>query len=88
MAIPSPLDILCPYINISQFMCTQGGGRQFSPIYLDISDTVGGGCRWRGAWTVTPSCILYNFSQVDKKLMAKLKDEEALGDTRERIGFL
>ena len=28
------------------------------------------------------------FSQVDKKLMAKLKDEEGLGDTRERIGFL
>ena len=28
------------------------------------------------------------FSQVDRKLMAKLKDEEALGETRERIGFL
>ena len=26
--------------------------------------------------------------QVDRKLMSKLKDEEALGDTRERIGFL
>jgi len=26
--------------------------------------------------------------EVDRKLMSKLKDEEALGDTRERIGFL
>ena len=30
---------------------------------------------------------LFDF-QVDRKLMSKLKDEEALGDTRERIGFL
>ena len=34
------------------------------------------------------TCINSTFSQVDRKLMAKLKDEEALGDTRERIGFL
>ena len=28
------------------------------------------------------------YFQVDRKLMSKLKDEAALGDTRERIGFL
>ena len=52
IAIPSPL-ILCPYLHISQFMCTQGGGRQFSPIYFDISYSDGSYCWGRGAKTTS-----------------------------------
>jgi len=60
----------------------QANGFLFTPVQ------VGGGSFHPSTLISATQMAASVAEEVDRKLMSKLKDEEALGDTRERIGFL